>query len=256
MPADPLAPARPQPPGGDGGDPKAATPAGALAGLPAVRLAEVRLCVLLDAQPDAAGFERLFTSLLAAGVRMFQLRDKAAPDAVILDRARRGVALARQADARAPALVTINDRVSLAGAAGIDGVHVGGRDLPVKAARELLGPAVIIGRTAHDMAEARAASHESADYLGIGPCFPSATKSFASQAPREFLRQAAAEIPRPVFAIGGITTERLGELAALGIHRVAVSAAITAAPDPAAAAREFLTALRASNRPPRLPRRD
>lgn len=207
------------------------------------RLAAARLCVLIDARPDASSFERLISSLLAAGVPMFQIRDKAASDEVLLDRGRRAMALARQAAPSAPAIVTINDRVAVAAAAGADGVHLGADDMPVAEARRLLGPDHIIGRTAHDLAEARAALAAGADCLGIGPCYASTTKAFAHQAPRDFLRATAAEIPLPIFAIGGITPDRLGDLAALGIHRVAVTAAVTAAADPAKAARRFLERL-------------
>jgi thiamine-phosphate pyrophosphorylase len=207
------------------------------------RLARARLCVLVDARPDAAAFERLFASLLAVGVPMFQIRDKEAPDAVLLDRARRAAILARQAAPAAPAIVTVNDRVAIAAAAGIDGVHVGAEDMPVADVRRMLGPERLIGRTAHDLDEAWAALAAGADHLGVGPAYASATKSFACQAPRDFLRAAAAQGAVPVFAIGGITPERLDELAGLGISRVAVSAAVTNAPDPAAAARAFLRGL-------------
>ncbi|MFM1902535.1 MAG: Thiamine-phosphate synthase [Planctomycetota bacterium] len=205
---------------------------------------------MLEAQPSPEAFEQLLGSLLEAGVRLIQLRDKSASDAVMLDRGRRAMALAHRIDGRSPAIVLINDRVAVAAAAGVDGVHLGAADLPVAEARRILGPGRLIGRTAHDLAEACAAQAAGADCLGIGPCYPSATKSFAEQAPRDFLRDTAAGIPLPLFAIGGITPERLPELAALGIHRVAVAAAVTAAPDPAAAAREFLAALALATRPP------
>jgi len=103
----------------------------------------------------------------------------------------------------------------------------------------------VLGRTAHDVAEARAAAAAGADYLGVGPCFASATKAFEAFAPPEFLRTVAAEISLPTFAIGGVTLERLDALAALGIRRVAVAAAVTAAADPAAAARAFIERLAA-----------
>jgi thiamine-phosphate pyrophosphorylase len=127
-------------------------------------------------------------------------------------------------------------------AAAADGVHVGATDIPVAEARGLLGATALVGRTAHALAEAEAAVFAGADYLGVGPCFPSTTKAFTAHAPRDFLA-AAARLPLPVFAIGGITPERLPELAELGIHRVAVAAAITAAVDPPAAARRFLELL-------------
>lgn len=208
------------------------------------RLAGASLCVLVDGGSDAVAFERLVTRLFAAGVRMLQVRDKRLADAVLLDRLRTAVAAAGRHDPAAPPLVIVNDRVPLAVAGQADGVHVGAGDMPVAEARRLLGAGQLVGRTAHDLAEASAAVAAGADYLGVGPCFPSTTKSFASSAPREFLA-AAAGLPLPVFAIGGITPERLAELRGLGLRRVAVAAAVTAAPDPAAAIGRFLAALEA-----------
>jgi thiamine-phosphate pyrophosphorylase len=209
------------------------------------RLAEAALCVLVEGGSDAATFERLVTRIFAAGVRMLQVRDKRLADAVLLDRLRTAVAAARWHDPAAPPLVIVNDRVPLAVPSQADGVHVGAADMPVPEARRLLGAGLLVGRTAHDLAEARAAVAAGADYLGVGPCFASTTKAFGASAPREFLA-AAAGLPLPVFAIGGITPERLAELRGLGLGRVAVAAAVTAAPDPAHAAGRFLAALAAA----------
>jgi len=205
------------------------------------RLAEARLCVLVSGGPDLAGFERRVAGLFAAGVPLIQIRDKMLPDDVLAERVASARKLARQHDPVAPPLVIVNDRVGVVAAAA-DGVHVGATDIPVAEARGLLGATALVGRTAHALAEAEAAVFAGADYLGVGPCFPSTTKAFTAHAPRDFLA-AAARLPLPVFAIGGITPERLPELAELGIHRVAVAAAITAAVDPPAAARRFLELL-------------
>lgn len=217
------------------------------------RLSGVTLCVLVDGRSDAASFERLVEQLCEAGVRMIQLRDKrlATPD--LLDRARRAVAIAGR---RGPgeALVVINDRADVAAAVGAAGVHVGAADLPVAAARRVAGPDALVGRTAHSLDEARAAAADGADYLGIGPCFASPTKSFAAFASREFLAGVARELALPAFAIGGVTLDRLDELAALGIRRVAVSAAVIDAADPGAAAAAFIARL-AALQPEPLPAR-
>jgi thiamine-phosphate pyrophosphorylase len=207
------------------------------------RLAEARLCVLVSGSPNPAGFERLVADLFAAGVPLIQIRDKTLPDAVLAERVATARKLARRHDPAAPPLVIVNDRVGVV-AAGADGVHVGATDIPVEEARGLLGSTALVGRTAHALDEAEAALAAGADYLGVGPCFPSTTKAFTAHAPRDFLA-AAARLPLPVFAIGGITPERVAELAELGIRRVAVAAAITAAADPPVAARRFLAALAA-----------
>ncbi|MFM8435515.1 MAG: thiamine phosphate synthase [Planctomycetia bacterium] len=202
------------------------------------RLAGVSLCVLVDGRADAAAFERLVAGLLEAGVRMIQLRDKRLSVPELLDRGRRAVALAHRR-AATETLVVVNDRADVSAAVNAAGVHVGADDLPVGSARRVLGPGALVGRTAHSLAEARAAVVDGADYLGVGPCFPSPTKSFASFAPAEFLSGVVREIALPAFAIGGITLERLDELVALGIRRVAVASAVTEAADPAAAAAAF-----------------
>jgi thiamine-phosphate pyrophosphorylase len=215
------------------------------------RLAGVTLCVLVDGRAEPAAFEHLVEQLCEAGVRMIQLRDKhlATPD--LVDRARRAVAIARRRGLGEP-LVVINDRADVAVAVAAAGVHVGATDLPVAAARRVVGPDRLVGRTAHGLDEARAAIADAADYLGIGPCFPSPTKSFAAFAPHDFLASVAREIALPAFAIGGVTLERLEELAALGIRRVAVSAAVIDAADPGAAAAAFIARLAAlqPERPP------
>jgi thiamine-phosphate pyrophosphorylase len=205
-------------------------------------LAAARLCVLVTGGADAVEFEQLVAALVTAGVPMLQLRDKQLSDEVLLDRCRVALALARRLAPAAPSLVIVNDRVEVALAAAADGVHLGAGDMPVAEARRRLGPTALIGRTAHSLAEADAAVAAGADYLGVGPCFPSATKSFARHAPRDFLA-AAAPLPLPVFAIGGIDGGRIEELVGLGLTRVAVAAAVTSAAEPAAAARAILATL-------------
>ena len=200
------------------------------------RLGAARLCVLVDGRADGREFSRLVESLLEAGVRMLQLRDKELDAARLAERARAAVAIARRRLPDGGATIIVNDRADVAVATDADGVHVGARDLPVPAARRVVGPRRLVGRTAHDLTEARAAVDEGADYLGVGPCFPTTTKRFAAFAPPEFLRAIPREIGLPAFAIGGITLERLDELAAAGIDRLAVASAVTGAADPAAAA--------------------
>lgn len=207
------------------------------------RLAGVNLCVLVDGQADLTAFDRLVTALVEAGVRMLQIRDKGLSVPTLAMRVERALAIARRHAPAAPAIVIVNDRVDVAAAVGADGVHVGAEDLPTALSRRVIGPERLLGRTAHAVAEARAAVADGADYLGIGPCYPSSTKAFGGFASADFLRTVAAETSLPLFAIGGVTLERLDELAAVGITRVAVAAAVTGARDPAAAAAAFIARL-------------
>ena len=203
------------------------------------RLAAARLCVLIDGGPSAAACGQQAALIAAAGVGLIQLRDKSLDDAALLERAIAAVAGAR----RHGALLVINDRPDIAVAAAADGVHLGAADMPVLAARRVVGSARLVGRTAHTLEEAQAAVADAADYLGVGPCFSSQTKSFASFAPREFLQAVAREVALPTFAIGGITPERVAELKNLGLSRVAVAAGVTQAVDPVAAVAGLLQAL-------------
>jgi thiamine-phosphate pyrophosphorylase len=207
------------------------------------RLAGIDLCVLVDGRGGSDAFARLVAALVDAGVRMIQVRDKSLPPPVLVDRVQRAVDVARGRGPTDRPLVIVNDRVDVAAALGATGAHVGLDDLPLALARRVIGPDAVLGGTAHDLAEARAVAAAGADYLGIGPCFPSRTKSFPEHAPPEFLRQVVAEISLPAFAIGGVTLERLEPLAALGVRRVAVASAVTAAPDPPAAAAALLARL-------------
>lgn len=213
------------------------------------RLRGVDLCVLVDGREDARGFERLVESLLEAGVRMLQIRDKDLPVPVLAERARAAVEIARRRHPDGRALIVVNDRADVAVAVNADGVHTGADDLPISMVRRVVGPRALLGRTAHDLAEARAAVLDGADCLGVGPCFPSHTKSFAAYAPPEFLAAVAREIALPAFAIGGITLERIDEIMALGYSRVAVASAVTGAADPGAAAAALIERLH-RHRPP------
>ncbi|MGI9176931.1 MAG: thiamine phosphate synthase [Pirellulales bacterium] len=207
------------------------------------RLAGVSLCVLVDGRDDAAAFARMMESLVEAGVPMFQIRDKSLPVPVLVDRVRTALAIVRRGGSGERPLLVVNDRVDVAAAVNADGAHVGADDLPVVLTRRVIGPGPLVGRTAHDANEARAAVADGADYLGIGPCFPSATKSFAVHAPPEFLRTVSGEISLPTFAIGGVTAESLPALVELGVSRVAVASAVTRAADPPRAARELIDTL-------------
>jgi thiamine-phosphate pyrophosphorylase len=138
----------------------------------------------------------------------------------------------------------INDRADIAAAVDADGVHVGQEDLPVKELRTIVGTRMLIGVSTHNIEQARAAVLDGANYLGAGPTFSSQTKTFESFAGLDYLRAVSAEIRLPTFAIGGITATNLSEVLEAGVTRVAVGSAVTAAPEPASAARELFGMLK------------
>jgi thiamine-phosphate pyrophosphorylase len=149
----------------------------------------------------------------------------------------------RQLTRGTPTLCIINDRSDIAAAVHADGVHLGQEDLGVKDARAIVGPRMLIGVSTHNIDQARAAVLDGANFLGAGPTFPSQTKKFEIFAGLDFLREVAAEIRLPTFAIGGITADNLPDVLATGISRVAVGAAVTAANNPGSAARSLLDIL-------------
>ncbi|TWT99576.1 Thiamine-phosphate synthase [Botrimarina colliarenosi] len=203
------------------------------------RLGDARLYVLIEAGPSDEAFEQLTESLCAAGVQVLQLRDKRLDDRRLVERARIMAAVCR----RHGVVSIVNDRADIAVAAGADGVHIGQDELTVADARSVVGPGRLVGVSTHRIEQARAARLAGADYLGVGPTFPSTTKSFADFPGIDFVRQVAAEITLPAFAIGGITAENISEVVAAGLRRVAVGAAVTGASDPAAAVRSLREAL-------------
>jgi thiamine-phosphate diphosphorylase len=140
-------------------------------------------------------------------------------------------------------LAIINDRADVAAIVGADGVHLGQDDLSVKDARAIVGPRMLVGASTHNHEQARQAVLDGANYLGAGPTFPSQTKAFDDFVGLDYLRQAAAEIRLPMFAIGGIHVDNLPDVLAAGISRVAVGAAVTSARDPGFAARKLLVML-------------
>lgn len=203
------------------------------------RLARARLYVLIDGRGSLAAFQQLAQSLVDASVDVLQLRDKQLGDRRLLGRAR----LLREVTAGSDTLFIMNDRPDLAVLSQADGVHVGQGELTVKDARTIVGPEALVGVSTHTIEQARQAVLDGANYIGVGPVFPSGTKQFDEFPGVGLLRAVAAEIRLPAFAIGGITRENLPEVLATGFSRVAVAGAITADDEPGTAARQLLSML-------------
>ena len=184
----------------------------------------------------------LAAALLRGGARLVQLRWPGASARELL-----AAALAIRPLARAAgALFLVNDRPDVARAAEAEGVHLGQDDLPVAAARRVLGAGRLIGVSTHDPGQARAAEAAGADYLGVGPVYATATKPDAL-APRGLALVSAvrAAVRCPLVAIGGITPETAAAVRAAGADAVAMIGALVRAPDPEAAVRDVLARLSA-----------
>lgn len=164
---------------------------------------------------------------LKGGATCVQLREKNLADSSILAEAREISALCKQY--RVPFI--LNDNVALAAQCGADGVHLGQEDMDPAQARRILGPDAIIGVSAHNVAEAKAAVAAGADYLGCGAMFATTTKTNVTALPKETLRAICAAVSVPVVAIGGISKQNLLSLAHCGEAGVALVSAIFAAED-------------------------
>ncbi len=206
-------------------------------------LFEQRLYLIVTAASCAAGYEVVVRGALAAGVNIVQLREKRMTDRDLVTYARQIRSWTREAGA----LLIINDRADIAVLSEADGVHIGQEELTVSDARRIIGPDRLVGVSTHDMTQARQAVLDGADYLGVGPTFPSPTKAFNAFTGLEFIRQVGAEMTLPWFAVGGIASENVADILAAGAGRIAVSSAILAAGDPHRATSELLATMTTGN---------
>ena len=199
-------------------------------------LRQTRLYAVTDDGLEPAALVRAVEAVLRGGVRLVQYRDKLHSDR---QRVELGVRLCELVH-RHGGLLLVNDRVDLAIASGADGAHVGQDDLPVAAARQLLGQERILGASASYLSEITPAIAAGADYLGFGAVFPTDTKPDAEFAGLELLEQACQLANVPVVGIGGISQEQATEVLKRGASGVAVVSALFRSADPEAAAAAFI----------------
>jgi len=183
----------------------------------------------------ADSIEECVEQAVRGGCTIVQLREKNADSREFYETALRVRKIT--ADLGVPLL--INDRADIALAVDADGVHIGQEDLPLEAARRILGKDKIIGVSAGNADEARAAADAGADYLGVGAMFATGTKTDANPASMDELRRIRAEVSIPIVAIGGINKNNVQLFAGTGIDGIAVVSAIVSQKDVCGAAREL-----------------
>jgi thiamine-phosphate pyrophosphorylase len=180
-------------------------------------------------------------SLLGGGADLLQLRAKGHDAATIRRVAETLIPLCRAAGVP----FILNDFPELAAELAVDGVHIGQDDGPLAAARKIMGPGKLIGRSTHSLEQARAALAEGFDYIGFGPLFPTPTKlgrpGIGLQDIAAMEREVGTKIP--AFCIGGIKRCNLTEVLAAGARRVVIVSDLLTAADVCAATREARTAL-------------
>jgi len=187
----------------------------------------------------------LAEKLCRGGARILQLRVKDLPSREFLAIAHEVRVICQRYDC----LLIINDRADVALAVDADGVHVGQDDLPLEAARKVLGPYKIIGVSTHDPIQAQAAERGGAEYIGFGPLFGTTTKATGYTARGlEQLRTIRTLVRLPIVAIGGVTIERATSALAAGADAVAMISDLVLATDATTKVRETLTRLSAQTR--------
>ena len=192
-----------------------------------------RLHVLVDSLGLAA-------AALDGGATTLQVRVKSGSDAARF----RLISAVAERCRLAGVTCLVNDRADMAAAAGADGVHVGADDLPVAAARRVVGGSAMVGGTARNPATARRLVAEGASYLGVGPTYATGSKDgLPAPIGLDGLRAVAGAVNVPVIAIAGITPDRVEEVLATGAWGVAVIGAVADAPNPRAATRKLMQAV-------------
>lgn len=189
--------------------------------------------MLLVSRECLLGMEKTVRESVRGGVDIVQLREKSLPDAELLDIAKK----VRNWTRDEGALFILNDRPDLAVLAEADGVHLGTTDMSPSDARRILGSEMLVGSSTHKIADREFYTQAGADYLGVGPVFPSQTKLFQEFPGLDYVRSFADWHGPPWFAIGGIHLDNIGLLRDCGVTRVAVSHSICQSEDPQAMAR-------------------
>ncbi len=210
------------------------------------RLADARLYLCTDARLAQGDLAEFLDAVLAGGVDIVQLRHKgleARQELVVLE-------TVRAAAERHGALWAVNDRADIAAVSRAPVLHLGQDDLPVPAARALVGAGPVVGRSSHAPEESLPALTEpGVDYVAVGPCWRTPTKPGRRAPGLELVRHVAdfaarQRVARPWFAIGGIDAARLDDVLGAGARRVVVVRALTQARDPHAAASDLARRLR------------
>jgi thiamine-phosphate pyrophosphorylase len=204
-------------------------------------LALPRLYAIIDIeQMGGRSLEQVCVTLLGAGVRLFQYRQKQGSSRQIFEGVRRLIPVIHEWGG----LIIVNDRADVASAAGAHGVHLGQDDLPVGLARRVLKPEQWLGCSTHNLDQLRHADASPADYLAFGPVFPTNSKEAPDPTVGlDGLARARQATSKPLVAIGGITAGNARQAVQQGADFVAVISGLLAAPDLAERAREYLDVL-------------
>jgi thiamine-phosphate pyrophosphorylase len=203
-------------------------------------LSDCRLFGILDlGYIDASELPRVAEAMLQGDVDLVQLRAKKQSLEEIVDLA----GALHQITSGAGIPLIVNDHAEVASQVPIEGVHVGQDDDSIAHARKKAGRHVLVGKSTHSFEQAVAAEREGADYIGFGPIFATPTKPDYQPIGLTGIKRVHNEVTVPIFCIGGIKIDNLGQLIAAGTKRVAIVSGLLKASDIAKYARACKTLL-------------
>ena len=183
---------------------------------------DVRLYVIISSGLAKKPVLGTLQEVIQGGADAVQLREKMMSDGEFLALAKEF----RRITSQSKILFVVNDRTEIAKKVDADGLHIGQSDLDIYNARMIIGCDRILGVSTHNIAQARKAQLEGADYISVGPLFPTPTKDYEPPVGLDYLKEVKREIAIPFVAIGAINLGNLSKVLLAGGSRVAICSAI------------------------------
>jgi thiamine-phosphate pyrophosphorylase len=199
------------------------------------KLETSRLYLCTGIRDGAGDLATFLDAVLSNGVDVVQMREKNAPQ----EGQREAAKVFRRLTDEHAALFVMNDDPNLAASCDADGVHLGQEDMTPHKAREIVGDALLIGRSTHSPEELARALGEPVDYLGVGPVNETPTKPGRRGVGLAYVAYAAANATKPFFVTGGMNIETIPAVLHAGASRVVVVRALTEAAEPGTTAKEL-----------------
>lgn len=198
-------------------------------------LHRIRLYVLISSNIAKKSVKETARLVIDGGADAVQLREKTISDSKFISLARE----VRDITTKRGSLLIINDRVHVVRKVNADGIHLGQQDMSALEARNTIGDEKIIGVSTHSITQARQAQKDGADYIAIGPIYPTSTKGHEPSVGIEIIHEISEAVSIPIIAIGAITLENLDEVLKAGASRIAVCSAIIGSKDIYSSTRQF-----------------
>ena len=198
-------------------------------------LHRIRLYVLISSSIATKSVKETSRLVIDGGADAIQLREKTISDSEFISLAGE----VRDITTKRGSLLIINDRVHVAREINADGVHLGQQDMSALEARDIIGYEKIIGVSTHSVIQAKQAQKDGADYVAIGPIYPTKTKDYEPSVGIEIIREISGAVNIPFIAIGAITLDNLDEVLKAGASRIAVCSAIIGSKDIYSSTRQF-----------------